>query len=791
MHLRLKKAIVVLLCGAMGCSTFVGCQQTPAVAKIAYLSKGNKPLDHYRDVVTEIAYPTERTSRRPNADFARPPRLIFDPSEDEYWDMTLAEAVRLALENGAIIKDDGSFGSPGNPLFANPNGVRTAYDIGIIESGILFGNRGVEAALADFDAQLTTTGTWGRTEQIQNNANLSLGAGSIFVTETAQFQTQLQKQLANSGTFSLSHNVNYDGNNILAGIDPLTGLPRSRAFASSYNGSLQATYQQPLLAGAGSEFTRIAGPIGGNLTGVSGVSQGVVISRINTDIALADFQGSVASMVRDVENRYWDLHLFYKIFHAESVAAAKALSYYDNLRDRLDATAEQIAQSLTTYHESIARVQNSLADINDNESRLRRLLGLPPRGDSIIRPIDKPTTAMFLPDWQNTVAEALARRPEIRSQRWNVRSLELQLKAAKNLVRPRLDFVSQYQVNGFGDRLFGDGDAPGGGFINDSFYESFANNLTSSWSLGFQLAFPLGLRTAQTQVRNYEFRVRKARAVLAAQEMEVTHELHSAVKGVDRWQVSIASNRERVAAARRTLEEATIALKDKATEGVDGTNTLNRVLQAHIRLREAQVGYYQSLIEYNKSLVELSFRKGSVLEENRVHMSESVWCPSAYDDALRRAWARTYAKDTKLKSSEPIEITQPNPRTVPLSAPVPRQVPDMATTGLPEPAKEEDDSDLDELDDLDDEDGPGLPDPDDDDDGGGEMVGRPVRQTGFLKPIQRAVRPVQQRIQQQRIQHRPVQQRMQPRQVPVQRPSISGQLEQLERTARRTGASKG
>ena len=128
---------------------------------------------------------------------------------------------------------------------------------------------------------------------------------------------------------------------------------------------------------------------------------------------------------------------------------------------------------------------------------------------------------MFLPDWQNTVAEALARRPEIRSQRWNVRSLELQLKAAKNLVRPRLDFVSQYQVNGFGDRLFGDGDAPGGGFINDSFYESFANNLTSSWSLGFQLAFPLGLRTAQTQVRNYEFRVRKARAVLAAQEMEV------------------------------------------------------------------------------------------------------------------------------------------------------------------------------------------------------------------------------------------------------------------------------
>lgn len=763
MRLRVKKAISVFLCGALVCSAFVGCHQAPSVAKLAYLSKGNKPLQYYEDVATEIAYPTESCNHRePSADFSRPPRLIHDFSEDAIWDLTLAEAIRIALENGAIIKDDGSFGSPGNPLFANPNGVRTAYDIAIQESGILFGNRGVEAALADFDAQTTTTMTWGRSEQIQNSANLSLGAGDIFVNESAQFSTQVQKQLANSGIFTLQHDITYDGNNIRR---------PSRTFPSVYTGFARATYRQPLLAGSGAEFTRIAGPIGSNLTGVSGVAQGVVISRINADIAIADFESSIGAMVRDVENRYWDLHLFYQIYAAESIAAADALRYWERLRDRLDAGAEQLAQALENYHEAIARVQNSLADINENESRLRRLMGLPPRGDRIIRPVDRPTAADFTPDWDVTLAEALSRRPEIRSQKWNIKSLELQLKAAKNLVRPRLDFVSQYQVNAFGDKLIGDGDPPAGSpsYLSDSAYESLANNLTSSWNLGFQLAFPIGFRTAHTQVRNYEFRIRKARTVLAAQEMEIYHELDAARKAIDRWYANMASNQERLYWSRKALTEALIVLEEKnSDDNGGGANTLNRVLQAHNRVRDAHVGYYQTLIEYNKAITAFNFRKGSTLVENSVHVSESTWCPSAYEEALRRAWSRTYAKETSLKCAEPIEFTQQAPMVPPLSAiPQPQVRPDISTSG-PKPAGEKEPDDED----------PVLPDglnvPMEDDPNGG--LGQTVRRTGYTKPVMRM--PVRRPQARTRAQATP---RVQ---------SVSRQVQQLDQGARRTGDSK-
>src|SRR5205085_10923607 len=81
-----------------------------------------------------------------------------------------------------------------------------------------------------------------------------------------------------------------------------------------YTGNAVLNYSQPLWAGAGADFTRIAGPLVGGLSGVTGVNQGVVIARINTDLSVADFEISVRNMLRDVEDTYWDLYLAYRTY---------------------------------------------------------------------------------------------------------------------------------------------------------------------------------------------------------------------------------------------------------------------------------------------------------------------------------------------------------------------------------------------------------------------------------------------------------------------------------------------
>ncbi|MGV2334364.1 MAG UNVERIFIED_CONTAM: hypothetical protein LVR18_09690 [Planctomycetaceae bacterium] len=114
---------------------------------------------------------------------------------------------------------------------------------------------------------------------------------------------------------------------------------------------------------------------------------------------------------------------------------------------------DTVYQAQNRLYEADARIKGSLADVLQAENRLRRLMGLPLNDGQFLTPTDHPSEAKLVPAWDSTLTEALAHRTELRRQKWEIRSLELQLKAARNLNRPRLDFVSQYRVNGFGDTI--------------------------------------------------------------------------------------------------------------------------------------------------------------------------------------------------------------------------------------------------------------------------------------------------------------------------------------------------
>src|SRR4029077_4248400 len=127
------------------------------------------------------------------------------------------------------------------------------------------------------------------------------GRGTDLANDTGAFSTSITKNFGYGANIAIAHNVNYNFLN-----SPI------QLFPSVYTGNVQLQYTQPLLAGSGTEYTRIAGPFNTQIQGVSGVNQGVVISRINTDIAIADFELQVRNTLRDVEETYWDLYLAYR-----------------------------------------------------------------------------------------------------------------------------------------------------------------------------------------------------------------------------------------------------------------------------------------------------------------------------------------------------------------------------------------------------------------------------------------------------------------------------------------------
>ena len=642
----------------------VGCSTSEK--KLSYV--GETDLQHYKDVVTSIDYPVVNQETPDEVSYSDEPRRIRNPRKDEIWNLGLEEALHTALANNEIIRDNGQFLSPGNRLLTNPDFVQSVYDPALQDTSTLFGQNGVEAALSEFDSQFTANMLFGRSQQIsETNSFNRIQAGDTQAIQSGDFRATLSKIFANGSQASVQHNVLWQGFNSGTG----AGAGGTRLFNSYFTNNPSATqnggipglefdYRQPLWAGGGTRFTRIAGPISRRptLQNVPQVNQGVVISRIRTDIALADFEQATIGLVKDVEDVYWELYLSYRAYDTDMTARNSFLHTWREVKAKTDqglegGSAADEAQARDSYFDARAASENSLSNVYNTEGRFRRLLGLPVNDGRIIRPANEPTTAEFLPDWRTSLVEALTRRVELRKQKWNVKSLEFQLEASKSLTNPRLDFVARYQINGFGDQLFGNAEhAPsvaGGNGRSSSFYENLLSANQTGGGLGVEFSMPIGFRAAHSQVRNLELKLAKAQAGLSAQEFEISHELANAFRQLDTTFQTAQTyfNRRRAAERRMQANDA----QYKAGKG-----NVDQLLRAQISLAQAEKAYYQSVVGYNRAILDMKYRKGTLMDDNNVFLSESLSHPEAYSQALRHAWARSHAFDAKHLDTQPEEF---------------------------------------------------------------------------------------------------------------------------------------
>ena len=64
------------------------------------------------------------------------------------------------------------------------------------------------------------------------------------------------------------------------------------------------------------------------------------------------------------------------------------------------------------------------------------------------------------------------------------------------------------------------------------------------------------------------------------------------------------------------------------------------MLEAQRRRAEAQTSYFRTLLDYQRAIIAVHFRKGSLLEYNNVYLQEGPWPAKAQFDAHRLARQR-------------------------------------------------------------------------------------------------------------------------------------------------------
>jgi hypothetical protein len=577
------------------------------------------------------------------------PRSIRDHESVQYRDMTLQEAIQTALARSKVMSD------LGGTVLRSPATTPTTFDPAVQETDPQYG---VEAALSAFDASFAANVSGAKNDLRYNNR--FVGNLGFFNQDLDIFQAELSKRAVTGTQFAARQYIDYDANNNLG-----------NQFPSAWNVYYEGEVRHPLLRGGGVEFNRTGGP-----SALPGIYNGVLVARVRTDISLADFAIGIRDLLSNVENAYWDLYFAYRDLDTKIQARNMALETWRRVNalyrtGRRGGEAEKEAQAREQFFRFQQEVENALvgrpvqATQTNNgsnpgtfratpgvyvaERKLRFIIGLPPNDNWLIRPADEPPVSPVSFDWPTIAAEALVQREELRRQRWEVKRRELELIAAKNFLLPNLDFVGRYRYRGFGHELI-DPDRSGKPQFDNAFMDLTSGKF-QEWQMGMEFSVPIGFRQGHTAVRNAELNIMRARALLREQELQIAHDLSTAVSEADRAYTLLQTEINRLIAAKQQLDALQAAYEaDKVEFFV--------VLDAQRRLAEAEDLYHQARVEYVVALRNVHYEKGTLLSYCGVVLGEGPWPLQAYLDAAQRERLRVLRLSTDYRLSGPNIVSQ-------------------------------------------------------------------------------------------------------------------------------------
>lgn len=527
-------------------------------------------------------------------------------TQETTLNLTLQEAVRLALSNSKIMRD------LGGTVLRTPQASTSTNDPALAFTDPRFGE---EAALSEFDAIVHSSAFFEKNDRQLNNR--FFGNQGIFQQDLHNYQLGVSKRSSTGSLMSVRNFTTYDNNNQLS----------NSVGRSSFDQIFESEVRQPLLQGAGTEFNRIAGP-----GARPGQINGFLIGRVRSDISLTDFERSLRDLVADVENAYWDLHFAFRDLEAKVDArdvalmtakkleaqnatqgtgdAAQAMEQYFRFEsDVIDSVNGRSIDGTRTNNGSAGGSFRGNGGLRVAERRLRLIVGMEINDGRLIRPIDDPSQAPMLYDWTSSSNEAILRREEIRRQRWVIKQRELELIANRNFLKPQLDLVGRYRFRGFGKEL-----------LNDNTKSDAISNLLDGnyqeWQAGLEYTLPVGFRKAFSAVRNSQLALHREAEVLKEQERVVLFGLSNAMNEMKRSFDSMQLQEKRLGEIVRQLQ----SLQAKWESGQDPA--LDVLLDTHRRLLDARLRYHQSRVEFALAIRNVEFEKGSLLEFHEISLAE-------------------------------------------------------------------------------------------------------------------------------------------------------------------------
>ncbi len=463
--------------------------------------------------------------------------------------------------------------------------------------GLAGAQQGFVATTGVFDLLLKADAGASYSEAPSTNA---LAGAAIGLLRGRQFDLYLSKPTSSGGGISLGWtNTRSSTNSTFYYLNP------------AYNSGLTLSFTQSLMRGFGTDVNRAQ----------------IEVARRNKDISRVQFEESVISTVQAVESAYWNLVYAIDNLKAKqhSLKLAQDLLGQTRTRVRIGTSAPiDIVQSEATVASRELDIILAENQVGNAEDVLKGLMGFenPEDWKSRIVPMDALGVTTTTVNLDESIANGLQRRPELRQRQLEAQISQINLLSARNAALPQLDLSLRYGYAGVGgtqtitDPSTGQvlGTTPGGW---DDPLSQILNHQYNNWGALVNFSYPLENTTARANLAQARFGLSAARQNAALTQQGIISDVRNAVRGLE------ASSRGISAAIKsRELAERNLDAEQKKFD--NGMSTAFNVVKIQDDLASAQASELQARVYYRQAEAVYRAAVGSLLDSMGVAIKDEA-----------------------------------------------------------------------------------------------------------------------------------------------------------------------
>jgi outer membrane protein len=400
-------------------------------------------------------------------------------------------------------------------------------------------------------------------------------------TENRTFNTGIRKLLITGTQVEISHQWTRTNTDLsFSTINP------------AYQQTLVASARQPLLRNFGIDFNR---------------SQ-INIRRNDRRISEQQLRRQIRDQLQAVEDAYWLLVQARRAVTIQAELITYTQDLYDTLAARLGfdvfkAQVDQVKAQLDSRKADFVRVINSVWDAQDELKRLMNDPEFDLATEVAIIPTDVPQFEPFMLDRLTQLQSALDNRSELKEAKLRVENARIGVGVAKNQALPRFDVAFTTDANGLGVSF-------------NQAHRQLTDFDFLSYTVLVEFEVPIGNRAARAVLR--QARLTYAQAAVAVRQLieDICTEVNVAIRRIQSEYDQLEPRATSSIAARDFLNAI------RAREQAKTPEQINTELGAQQSLASERAGLLQSLVDYNRAIINLERVKGTLLKYDNVVLEE-------------------------------------------------------------------------------------------------------------------------------------------------------------------------